>query len=69
MQEGWSYIKYTEKFLRSVQNMGKIPEDSILVTVDVVGLYPSIPQNAGLGALKYALDCRQNKKIPSDMLL
>ena len=69
MQEGWSYIKYTEKFLRSVQNMGKIPEDFILVTVDVVGLYPSIPQNAGLVGLKYALDCRQNKKIPSDMPL
>ena len=49
--------------------MGKIPQDSILVTADVVGLYPSIPHNAGLKALKDALDCRQNKKIPTDMLV
>ena len=39
------------------------------MTADVVGLYPSIPHNAGLKALKDALDCRQNKKIPTDMLV
>ena len=49
--------------------MGKIPQNSILVTADVVGLYPSIPNNAGLKVLKDALDCRQNKKIPIDMLV
>ena len=69
MQEGWSYIKDTEDFLKKVQNMGKIPQDSILVTADVVGLYPSIPHNAGLKALKDALGCRQNKKIPTNMLV
>ena len=49
--------------------MGKNPQDSILVTADVVGLYPSIPHNAGLKALKGALDCRQNKKIPTGILV
>ena len=49
--------------------MGKIPQDFILVTADVVGLYPTIPHNAGLKALKDALDCRQNKKMPTDMLI
>ena len=62
MQERWSYIKDTEDFSKKVQNMGKIPQDSILVTADVVGLYPSIPHNAGQKAVKDALDCRQNKK-------
>ena len=38
------------------------------MTAGLVGLYPSIPHNAGLKALKDALDCRQNKKIPTDML-
>ena len=47
--------------------MGNIPQDSILVTADVVGLYPSIPDNAGLEALKDALDFRQNKNIPTDI--
>ena len=49
--------------------MEKNPQDSILVTADVVGLYPSIPHNAGLRGLKDALDCRQNKKVPTDMLI
>ena len=56
MQEGWSYIKDTEDFLKKIQNMGKITQDSILVTANVVGLYPSIPHNAGLKTLKDALD-------------
>ena len=38
--------------------MGKIPQDSILVAADVVGLYQSMAHNAGLNALKDALDCR-----------
>ena len=49
--------------------MGKIPQDSILATEDVVGLYPSIPHNAGLKALTEALNCRKNKKMPTDMLV
>ena len=49
--------------------MGKNRQDSIFVTVDVVGLYPIIPHNAGLDALQDALDYRQNKKIPTDMLV
>ena len=55
MQDGWSYIKDTKDFLDKIQNMGKISEDSMLVTADVVGLYPSIPHNAGLKALKMHL--------------
>ena len=49
--------------------MKNIPQDSILVTADVVGLYPSMPHNAGLEALEDAFDCRQNKNIPTDMLV
>ena len=56
-----------QRFLKKIQNMRKIPQDSILMTTDVVGLYPSIPHNTGLKALRDALDCRQNKKIPTDM--
>ena len=69
MQEGWYYINDNKDFLKKIQNMRKFPQDSILVTADVVGLYASIPHNSGLKALKDALDCRQNKKIPTDMLV
>ena len=33
MQDGWSYIKDTKDFLDKIQNMGKISEDSMLVTL------------------------------------
>ena len=36
---------------------------------DVVGLYPSIPHNVGLRALKEALDKQEQKKIPTEDLL
>ena len=42
LQEEWYYIKDAEDFLKKIQNMGKIPQDSILMTTDVVGFYPGI---------------------------
>ena len=39
-----------------------------MVTADVVGLYSSIPEVAGLEVLRKALDNRENKKISTDNL-
>ena len=39
-----------------------------MVTADVVDLYPSILHNAGVEALREALDNRENKKISTDDL-
>ena len=39
-----------------------------MVTADVVGLYPSIPHDTGLEALRKPLDNRKNKKISTDDL-
>ena len=41
----------------------------MLVTADLVRLYPSIPHQAGLIALKEALDKSLSKKIPTDDLI
>ena len=51
------------------KTLGCIPDNAILVTADVVGLYPSIPHQAGLIALKEALDKSLSKKIPTDDLI
>ena len=48
MQSGWSYNKDSGDFLKKIKNVGNIPENAILVTADVVGLYPNIPHNVGL---------------------
>ena len=50
-------------------SLKNIPEGAVLVTADVEGLYPSIPHEAGLNALREALDNRVNKHIPTDNLL
>ena len=68
MRKGWSYIKDSQDFINKSRKLGKIPDNATLVTADVVGLYPSIPHNVGLRALKEALEKREQKKIPTEDL-
>ena len=68
MQEGWSYIKDSGDFIKNLKNIDYIPQDVIMVTAHVIGLYPSIPHDAGLEALRKALDNRENKRISTDGL-
>ena len=53
-------------FLKKIKNLGSLPENAILVTADVVGLYPSIPHEAGLQALEEALENINHKQISTD---
>ena len=55
VQENWSYFKDSGDFLK-VKHLGQIPDGGILVTADVVGLYPSIPHMAGLETLRRRLN-------------
>ena len=41
MQNRWSYIKYSNDFIKKIKHLKNIPDNAILVTADVVGLYPS----------------------------
>ena len=38
------YIKDTNQFLNKTKKIGKLLEGAIVCTIDVVGLYPNIPQ-------------------------
>ena len=69
MQRGKSYIKDSGDLINKIRNLQNISESSILVTSDVVVLYPSIPHETGLNALREALDSRENKHVPTDDLL
>ena len=69
IQNGWSYVKDSGDFIKKINNLDSIPENAILVTADVVGLYPSIPHEVGLRALREALDKRDEKTIPTEELL
>ena len=52
-----------------IRDLKDIPNDALLVTADVVGLYPSIPQEAGLQARKEVLERRKDKKISTNDLV
>ena len=66
MQESWSYINDSGDFLKKVKHSLQIPDGSILVTADVVGLYPSIPHKADLEALRRRLNKREVFEIPTE---
>ena len=47
MQNSWSYIRDSGDFIDKIKRIKNIPKDAILVTADVVGLYPCIPHVTG----------------------
>ena len=54
MQSIWLYLTYKDSgdFIKKIKQIENFLENSILVTVDVVGLYPSIPLELSLEALE-----------------
>ena len=47
-----SYIKDTNEFLNKLCSLSKLSSNIILCTVDAVGLYPNIPHEEGMSALR-----------------
>ena len=62
MRKGLSHVKDSGDFTSKIKWIGSVPENAILVTADVVGLYPRSPQDVGLKVLKQALDKWEQKK-------
>ena len=63
MQSAKSYNKDSGHFLEKIKTLGCIPDNATLVTADEVGLHSNIPYQAGLIALKEAIDKILLKKI------
>ena len=64
-----SYIKDTNDFFRKLRDLPDLPEESIICTVDVVGLYHSIPNKEGPRILRNVLEKRSNKNVSTDILI
>ena len=63
------HLKDTEDFLNKIKNINAIPENAILVNADLVGLHPSISNQAGLEALREELNKRKTHKVPTGKLV
>ena len=64
-----SYIKDINDFLKKLRSLPNLPDDIILCTADVVGLYPNIPHDEGLSVLRKRLDLRQEKDVTTSALV
>ena len=64
-----SYIKDTNDFLKKLRDLPDLPEESIICTIDVVGLYHSIPNKEGLRVLRNVLEKRSSKNVSTDTLI
>ena len=64
-----SYIKDTNHFLQKLENLGTIPQNAYLITIDVVALYTNIPHREGILAVKEALETRSEKQPLTWVLL
>ena len=53
-------------FLKKIKDTGKTPQRAILVTADVIGLYPSISHEAGLEAIRKRLNEKYSPKVPTE---
>ena len=67
MKQGESYVKDTGDFLDKLKTVGEIPK--ILVTADMVGLYPSIPHDGGLEVLRKQYDKLKDKIVPIEDII
>ena len=69
MQNGNSYTRDSYHFLERIKNFHTIPDNAMLVTADVMGLYPSSPHSADLNSLKKAIEKHFKKQIPTSDLV
>lgn len=68
-QTSWSYIRDSGDSIDKVNRIKIILKDAILVTADLIRLYPCIPRVAELTAVKKTLDSRKNRSIPTEKRL
>ena len=67
-----SYLQDTPDFLRTIQRINrgqKLRENTLLVTLDVMGLYTNIIHDEGLEALEIELDKRTNPQVPTGFII
>ena len=64
-----SYIKDTNDFLKKLRSLTNLPNDIILYSVDVVGLYPNIPHDEDLSAAQKRLELKREKKVGTSKLV
>ena len=61
-------LEDTRDFLSRLNQLRDIPDNTLFVTLDLVGLYPHIRHAEGLETMKRYLDKREDQSVSSDSL-
>ena len=61
-------LEDTRDFLQHLNQIGDIPENVLLVSYDVVGLYPHTPHDRGVEFMGRLLDKREDQSVSSQSL-
>ena len=61
-------LEDTRDFLTQITGIKDLPEDALLVSFDVMGLYPHIPHEDGIEIMKKFLNQREVKDISTKSL-
>ena len=64
-----SYIRDSGHFLEKIRNISSKADNALLVTADVVEIYPNIPHSADLCLLERVFEKRINKQIETSELV
>ena len=68
-----SFVKDTTDLINKIQNLnrdkGPLPTESLLVSSDVVAMFPNIDNNLGSSAVRRALDSRSEKFPSTDCII
>ena len=63
-----TYVKETQHFLQKLNAINEVPENTILVAIDIVSLYINVPHGDGISASKREIE-EYDIYFPSDVIL
>lgn len=64
-----SYIRDSTDFVNKISDLQDLPDDSLLLTLDITSLYTNISHERGLNALRHYLAARGDAIPPSEFLV
>ena len=67
-----TFLEDTQDFLRKVEELNKkviLPENALLVTIDIIGLFTNIPQEEGISTTEEALNERDVQTVPTEFII